>query len=300
MAANAQGTANHNRLDHVLPQGYLDGFTSPSNQGQLCVFDRQQQRWFNTGTPGVAAIRGFYDYSPGSEPDQTADQAFAELEAQFPPVRRELVENNFSNWRAHLDFLLHFAQMLRTRSERFRQQDVAHTRKQTMFEVVEVLERKPSERQPGRFDETLRVRPFRPVDQKEYETLLRNKAITDMRTEMAKGAAWLSELHWCLRFAVSPIDPVITADHPVVVDGRSPTLKEALPDPNALVFFPVCWQACLIGSMAKFDKETDAFHPSDLRSLRGICLKLANRFVFSPSQVAICDANQVNSSSASH
>ena len=286
MSAMALDTVKRGRIDHVLPQGYLDGFSSPSKKGRLSVFDRDNQRWFEASTRRIGGIRGFYDYPPGSQPDQTADQAFARLEAQFPPVRRELVENSFSNWRVHLDFLLHFAQMLRTRSELFRQQDVAHSRKQTMFKVVEVLERKPSERQPGRFDETLSVRPFRPVDQREYETLLRNKAITDMRTEIAKGAAWLSERHWCLRFAVNPTDPVITTDHPVVVDGRSPTLEEALPDPNTLVFFPVCWQACLIGSMAKFDKETDAFHSDDLIRLRGIQLKLAQRFVFSPSRVA--------------
>ncbi len=241
----------------------------------MWVFDRQEQRWFDTGTRGIGAIRGFYDYSEGSDPDQTADQAFAQLEAQFPAVRRELVENSFSNWRAHLDFLLHFAQMLRARSELFRQQHVAHTRRQTMFEITEGLAGKQ-----------LRVRGFQPADRREYETLLRNKAITDMRTEIAKGAAWLSERHWCMRFAVNPTDPVITTDHPVVVDGRSPTLEETLPDPNTLVFFPVCWQACLIGSMAKFDKETDAFHPDDLIRLRGIQLKVAHRFVFSPSRVA--------------
>ena len=226
MAANAEAAANRNRLDHLLPQGYLEGFTGPSTDAPLCVFDRQGERWFETGTARVGAIKGFYDYSERSDPDQTADQAFARLEAQFPPVRRDLVENSFSNWRVHLDFLLHFAQMLR------------------------------------------------------------NKAITDMRTEIAKGAAWLSERHWCLRFDVNPTDPVITTDHPVVVDGRSSTLEEALPDPNTLVFFPVCWQACLIGSMARFDKETDAFHLDDLMRLRGIQLKLAQRFVFSPSRVA--------------
>ena len=275
MSANAQGTANRNRLDHVLPQGYLAGFTSLSQKGQVWVYDSKEEYWFGTGTQRIGAIRGFYDYSEGSDTDQTADQAFAQLEAKFPLVRRELVENSFSNWPAHLDFLLRFAQMLRARSELFRQQHMAHTRRQTMFEITEVLPEKQ-----------LRVRPFQPADQGEYDTLLKNKAITDMRKEIARSAAWLFELHWSLRFSVNPTDPVITTDHPVVVYGRRPTLKEALLDPNTLVFFPVCWQACLVGSMAKFDKETDAFHPDDLIRLRGIHLRLAQRFVFSPSQVA--------------
>lgn len=59
MPEDAQGTAKRNRSDHVLPQGYLDGFSNRSNQEQVCVFDRQQQRWFDTGTAGVGAVRGF-------------------------------------------------------------------------------------------------------------------------------------------------------------------------------------------------------------------------------------------------
>jgi hypothetical protein len=258
MGANAQGTANRNRLDHVLPQGYLEGFTSPSQEGQVWVFDRQEQRWFDTGTRGIGAIRGFYDYPPGSQPDQTADQAFTQLEAQFPAVRRELVENGFSNWRAHLDFLLRFAQMLRARSELFRYEHVAHTRRVTMLD----------------------------------ETRLQNKAITDMRTEIGRGATWLSEFYWCLRLTASPTDPVITADNPVVVDGIVPTLEQALRDAHTVVSFPICWQACLVGRKAEFDKQSDAFHPGELNRLRSIYLQEASRFVFSPSQIAFSGAVQ--------
>jgi hypothetical protein len=79
----------------------------------------------------VAAIRGFYDYSPGSTPDQTADQAFKEFEDKFPNVRRELVAGNFSGWRSHLEFLLRYAQMLRARSELFRHQVLVDVRSRT-------------------------------------------------------------------------------------------------------------------------------------------------------------------------
>ncbi len=125
MDARAEDTTERNRLDHVLPQGYLGGFASPSNQGLVWVFDRKLPRWFDTGTAAVGAIRGFYDYPPGSEPDQTADQAFARLETKFPVVRSELVASGFSSWVKELDFLLAFAQMLRTRSELFREEHMA-------------------------------------------------------------------------------------------------------------------------------------------------------------------------------
>jgi hypothetical protein len=74
-------------------------------------------------SPGsVAAERGYYDYSEASEPDATADQAFAEFETSFPPLIRELVANAFSGWMKHCDFLVRYSQMLRARSDLFRQE----------------------------------------------------------------------------------------------------------------------------------------------------------------------------------
>jgi hypothetical protein len=292
MSEHPQNRGRRNRSDHVLSQGYLDGFTNPSNQGKVCVFDRQRQRWFDTGTAGVAAIKGFYDYPQGSEPDQTADRAFAGLEAKFPGVRRELVASGFSGWVKQIDFLLAFAQMLRTRSELFREQHLAHSRGLTILKVEEVLQKEPSKTKPGTFDTTLKVGPYAAENETERETLLRNKTITDMRTEIAKGPAWLSDLHWCLRFTGNPTDPVITADNSIVVDGRVSTLEEALRDPETLVFFPISWQACLVGSTAKFDKETDAFHPRDLKRLRAIYLESARRFVFSPARLVFHEPAQ--------
>src|SRR5579864_4094434 len=127
-----------NRLDHILPQGYLDGFTSPTN-GKLSVFDRQEQRWFESRPKKVGAEKGFYDYSPGSAPDQTADEAFAKLEEQFPNVRRELVSDGFSTWTTRLSLLLEFAQMLRARSRLFREHALAAAQKSGLFRVTGVV-----------------------------------------------------------------------------------------------------------------------------------------------------------------
>jgi hypothetical protein len=292
MHESPENTIDRNRLDHVLPQGYLSGFTNPSHQGQISVFDCQKQGWFDTGTAGVAAIRAFYDYPPSSKPDQTADQAFSCLESKFPSVRGELVANGFSGWVKQLDFLLAFAQMLRTRSELFREEHTAHARQPPVFRVEEVLEVEPSKIRPGTFDTTLKYRPYPWKDETEHETLLRNKAITDMRTEIARGPGWFSELHWCLRLAGNPTDPVVTADNPIVVDGSAPTLQEALRQPETLIFFPMCWQACLVGSPGKFEKETDAFDPGDLGRLHALYLKSARRFVFSPARVDFGQARQ--------
>jgi hypothetical protein len=69
----------------------LEGFTNP--QGKFSVLDTAKQRWFETLPKSVAAVRGFYDYSEGAQPDQTADEAFQKFEDNFPALRREIVSN---------------------------------------------------------------------------------------------------------------------------------------------------------------------------------------------------------------
>jgi len=99
-----QKVANRNRLDHILPQGYLEGFTSPEKPGRLWVFNIERGSWFESDPGRVAAERGYYDYSEASEPGATADQAFAEFETNFPPIIRELVASimvpRYAGWRA--------------------------------------------------------------------------------------------------------------------------------------------------------------------------------------------------------
>jgi hypothetical protein len=266
------------RLDHLLPQGYLEGFTNPATPGRLSVFSVGRQQWFESTPRKVAAINGFYDYSPDSAPDQTADQAFKEFEERFSNVRRELVASGFSGWQSHLDFLLRYAQMLRARSELFREQTVTNARQQPMVRVKEVVNDPASGKTGIKWEELTETA-------EEREKLFRNMAITTMRLEIAKGAAFFSQLHWCLRMAPGITDPVITGDDVVVVEGKVPTLEAALTDANTLIFFPVCRHACLIGSPAKFILETEAFHASDVKLLQSRYLKGACRFAYSPRRL---------------
>ena len=279
MSSAPDDAQSRGRLDHLLPQGYLEGFTSPSS-GRLCVFSIERQHWFETVPRKVAAIKGFYDYSPGSAPDQTADQAFKEFENGFPKVRRELVANGFRGWQSHLDFLLRYAQMLRTRSERFRTQSVTKARQQPMVRVKEVFTDPVSGQTALRYEELTET-------PEEREELFRNLAITIMRGEIAKGAAFFSQLHWCLRVATATTNPVITGDDAIIVEGKAPTLEIALADPNTLIFFPVCRHACLVGSTAKFDQETEDFQAADLKRLQSRYLDGECRFTYSPKRLAL-------------
>lgn len=62
-----------NRNDHLLPRGYPEGFTDPDPPGGLSVYNIEKREWFESGPRRVGASKGFYDYSPESRPDQTAD-----------------------------------------------------------------------------------------------------------------------------------------------------------------------------------------------------------------------------------
>lgn len=275
-ASQAQPSAR-NRLDHILPRSYLAGFTNPLKQGQISVFDLRRRRWFDASPANVGAEKGFYDYSSGSLPHQTADEAFASLESRFPVVRKELIESSFSAWAMHKEFLLEYAQMLRARSRLFRAQatNCARRARQSIIGVVdEVLEK------------GLKVKPYIPEKEGQDEQGLRELTITQMRSEIAKGSGLFSKLHWCLRMTKDVGHPAITADAPVIVLGsapETPVLHEAVVlDPNSWVVFPVCREAYLIGNALPLETETEDFQASGLAWLQEWYFKEKAGFVYSP------------------
>jgi hypothetical protein len=278
-----------NRLDHILPQGYLEGFTVPSSgQGHLWVYNTERGNWFRSAPGAVAAERGFYDYSEGSDADASADQAFAKFETNFPPLVRELVKNNFSGWTKHCDFLVRYAQMLRARSTLFRQEVLRQTQHATFLRVEEVLQTMPHPDKPGQAMCQIRYSPYDMAYDQNRNALLKNLTITRMRAEIAKGAGEFDGLNWHLRLASDVTLPVITGDNPVAMVGFGiPSREEAAKHPDTLFVFPVCWQACLIGTRRQFD-ETDLFSPTALMQLYGCYLGDASRrFAYSPHRVEL-------------
>jgi hypothetical protein len=147
-----------NRKDHILPQGYLDGFTNPD--GILWVYHIAEMRWFPKRPQDVAWVRGFYDYSDGVIPDQSADEAFREHEGKYPEVRRALVASSFSGWRRHLPFLLEYFNHLRVRSVVWRQHVLDALDHQPPMVVDEVLETVPHPTNPEMVRQKVRVKPM--------------------------------------------------------------------------------------------------------------------------------------------
>jgi hypothetical protein len=277
---------DRNRRDHILPRGYLAGFTDTGQKdGLLCVFDIEKKIWLErpTNPVRVAAERGFYDYSENSTPDAAADKAFWEFERKFPQIRRDLVACAFSAWWHHREFLVSYAQMLCARSRLFRAEFLREMNTTTFLKVEEVLATRPSSTKPGETETEVRYSHFEPSGAPRDE-LFKNLSITKMREEIEKGSGELSGWHWCLRFTNDMTAPLVTADNAMALIGSGPFSRdEAMTRPETIFVFPICWQACLIGSIQRFETETEVIHPSLLAELHNLYLSQSGaKFAYSP------------------
>jgi len=116
-------------------------------------------------------------------------------------------------------------------------------------------------------------------------SFIKNWAITNMRTEIQKGAAWLSDFKWALRYCDSPALPFVASEQPFMAYGPRSSVAEALQDPETLLFFPLCWQACLVGSRQLFDIDTGKFGEEDMRRCEKMYRESAELFVISPTRL---------------
>jgi hypothetical protein len=263
------------RRDHYIPQGYLKGFVDPARQEKprpLWFFDVRNNFWSERSPREICYRHGFYDYS-ASETSETADEDFRDLESTYPRVRECLLESNFEKWQEFLEFLLCFIQMMRARSLLFFEHTQRNGKDLRAFIVNEVS--------PDGI--SVKVRSMIPKPLPDY--FVRNWTITRMREEIKKGASWLKKFHWCLRYCDSPETPFLISETPLLAVGRSVNAMDIFRDPEALVFFPICWQACLIGSIRRFDRETDRFGEEDMRRTARIYGDAAKLFVVGPSRI---------------
>ncbi len=264
------------RKDHYIPQGYLQGFVDPSRVGQpkpLWCLDIPTNTWSPRSTSEVGQYRGFYDYAGAKDAVselEPADKAFVRLENDYPGIRNEIVSSGFALWTKHREFLLSFMRMMGVRSPLFREQKIVEGKTLRALVVEEVYHDRNAIKV-----KSLTPSPVPPA-------FIRNRAITQMRDEIQKGAAWLTDYHWALRYTDSVTDPFIISELPFAAEGPPGELRDVLAHPDTLLVFPLCWQACLFGSIRKFDIETDKFGPEDMRTTRRKYRAWAEQFILSP------------------
>ena len=268
-----------NRKDHILPQGYLDGFTGPN--GRLQVWDIEGKRWFQSTTEDVACERGYYDYSEGVVPDQTADQALREYEDDFPKLRRELLATNFTMWRRNLPFLLRYINSIRVRSRLFRQHVLQSFEQQPPMVVGEIHENVPHTKIDG---ELANARSLKPMEQtgERLQIAYNDLSISKMRADILEVPKFFFEYSWSLRYTTNPNNPVITADDAIHLEFPFDQPNQALRHFQSRLHFPLCWQACLIGSPHQQLPNTKVFSPARLSELRRKYLRSLCRFAYSP------------------
>jgi hypothetical protein len=265
-----------NRRDHYLPQSYLRGFIDPSrlNRSQpLWHFDIPNRVWSEKSSREVGYRLGFYDYTTSEIGLESADKAFAQLENIFPKTRRDLIARNFANWKDYRDVLLHYAQMLRARSLLFFDQKRVEGQNLRAWVVESVS--------PDRMSVKVKSMTPEPLP----AAFIRNWTINQMREEIKKGAAWLNEFHWALRYCDSPSAPFIVSEFPLILHGHHSKAEDTLRDPESLLIFPLCWQACLIGSRRRFEIDTDGFGLEDMLRAQKIYRESADLFILSPTQL---------------
>lgn len=228
-------------------------------------------------TKQIAHGEGFYDYagdSPELENLESADDSFLDLENEFPRVREKLIVDCFRNWKRHRRFLFKFMQMLRARSPLFFEQKQAEGKALKTWTVKEA-------HPDGKTITLDSMEPKPPSD-----AFIKNRTILHMREEIKKGADWLWGFHWSLRLCDSVDTPFVMSEAPFLAVGDRPgEIDQMLRDPETLLFFPICWRACLFGSRRRFDKETDNFGPEDMRTFRKKYRHFAKVFLLSPTKL---------------
>ncbi|MHB8526625.1 MAG: DUF4238 domain-containing protein [Candidatus Acidiferrales bacterium] len=265
-----------NRRDHYLPQSYLRGFIEPSRNvlaRPLWHFDVPNATWSERSPREISYRFGFYDHAGDPVGVKTADETFASLEQTFPRVRAQLIEDNFENWTDFRDFLLCYLQMMRARSLSF----IADVRKAGASLRGLVIKEVLPDGRSVKVD-SLTPSPL-PAD------FITNWTIGQMTEEIHKGSGWAAEFNWALRYTDSAEDPFIVGDGPIVFRTPSPTIAEGMHHLETLLFFPLCWQACLIGSRQFFEIETDRFVHEDMYQVRRIYKETAELFLVSPQRL---------------
>jgi hypothetical protein len=268
------------RKDHYVPQGYLRGFVDPArsnNDRPLWCLNKWRNQWERKSPKEICHVIGMYDFANDAIEVEHADVTFKAMEDGFPSLRDDLKQRSFIGWREHLDFLCRYMQMMRVRSPYFfveQGQELLNSYIGTVTSVDE-SERKIS------YD------PKRSLS----EDQVHDFTLTKMREEYTKGAAWMNDFHWQLRTTFDPYNPVIASESPLFVKGEVPMsdgamTMDALKHEATIIYFPLCWQACLVGHLQPFDRDVEAFEQSNLLDVRHMISEMAPQYVIAPQIVA--------------
>jgi hypothetical protein len=267
------------RKDHYVPQGYLRGFIDPAreqNDRPLWCLDKRRNEWVRKATAQICHVQGMYDFSNDAIEAEHADVTFKSMEDGLRPIRESLLTDGFAGWQAQLDFLLPYMQMIRVRSPQFfveQGQAVADSYLGTITSIDET-------RTKVAYDDSTPL----------TEDQVHDMTLGKMREEFARGPSWMADFHWQIRTTFDPNNPVVTSEAPLFVKGDRPqteavTTMDLLTDATSEVYFPLCWQACIVGRVTPSNEDLVPFEQSDLFGLRHMVAEMAPEYVIAPQIV---------------
>jgi Protein of unknown function (DUF4238) len=265
------------RRDHIAPRVYLRGFIHPDRDqkdGGLEVFDLSTYHWGEPRSADELCVEiGFYDYSVDFA-DETADDAFEELEGGLAEIRRKLRSDRFLGWKRYRSFLVRFAHMLVVRSKLFREGVIRTSQRQEWLRVLEVS------------GNTIRFEPFDPKKEPDADLTAKNLSITAMRTEIQKGAGEWEKWRWGLFTAPHVLCPFISSDAPVVMDGPVADGTKAFAAGTFRVVVPFGWDFALVGSPTVVLPEgPQQLTVEEMDELRVVTASGAGQMLISPARL---------------
>jgi hypothetical protein len=268
------------RKDHYVPQGYLRGFIDPErakNDRPLWCLRKGRNQWERKSPKQICHVIGMYDFSNDAIEAEHADVTFKSMEDAFPSVRDGLQKGNFAGWCGHLDLLCRYMQMIRVRSPQFFVEQGQEVADSFLGRVAAV-------------DETGRKITYE-TSPRLTEDEVHDFTLTKMREEFRKGASWMTDFNWQIRTTFDPYNPVVASEAPLFVKGEVPLEHRAmtmdvLTHKAAVIYFPVCWQACLVGRVEPFGSDLEPFELVELLQLRHMIAEMGPETVISPQIIA--------------
>lgn len=214
-----------------------------------------------------------YDFSNDAIDAEHADVTFKSMEDGFPAIRQQLRAFNFENWRDYLSFLLSYMEMIRVRSPLYFEQQGQAVDGSFLGRVVTVDE----ESRRIVYDNS------NPLTEAEVH----DHTLVKMREEFRKGSPWMPDFNWQIRTTVDPSNAVIASESPLFVKidrpgFNGPLTHEVLRDHATEVYFPLCWEACLVGRLTPFEADRRPFEQPELAELRHMMAELAPEYVVAP------------------
>jgi Protein of unknown function (DUF4238) len=217
-----------------------------------------------------------YDFSNEAITAEHADVTFKKMEDEFPSIRQELLTDQFVNWEHHREFLLIYMQMMRVRSPQF----FVEQGEELVDATVATITGVDHQQNKITYDNVRKL----------THDEIHDHTLAKMREEFHKGTAWMKDFHWQIRTTFDPRDPVITSEQPLFVRGTKPQTERAmtmdiLSDEQTEIWFPLFWQAAIVGRSQPFERNLVSFETSGLRELQHIVAETAPETVISPQIV---------------